>query len=53
MSTGRVDIYRKPCIVRRDPVALTAAAKILSITKPMSPAPCWVARAVYGEGNPR
>jgi hypothetical protein len=47
-------IYSRPAIVRRDPVTLTAAAKILSITKPvMKPSPCWVARAVYGEDNPR
>ncbi len=47
-------VYTKPAIVRRDPVALTAAVKILSITKPMmAPPPCWVARAVFGESNPR
>ncbi len=44
--------YEKPVLVRRDAVAqIAATTKILSITgKNMV---CWVARAVYGEGNPR
>jgi len=44
--------YAKPVILRRDPVALTTATKSIS-AKLLIPAPCWVARAVYGAGNPR
>ena len=50
MSLGKP--YAKPSLVRRDPVALIAAVKSVSqkFVKPMT---CWVARAVYGESNPR
>ncbi len=45
--------YQKPTLVCRDAVAhIAAATKILSITKP-PPMTCWVARAVYGESDPR
>lgn len=43
--------YAKPTLTRRDPLALIAATK--SISQLIFSAPCWVARAVYGESNPR
>jgi hypothetical protein len=47
-----VPTYVKPTLVRRDPVSLVLAVKSVS-QKIFKPAPCWVARAVYGADNPR
>jgi hypothetical protein len=49
--------YSKPVLCRAPTItavmAVAPTVKLLSITKP-SPSPeCWVARAVYGAGNPR
>ena len=51
--TKKKGSYQKPVLVCRDAVAqIVATTKILSINKPVTKT-CWVARAVYGEGNPR
>jgi len=46
-------LYAKPALARRDPVALTTAAKSISGKLFKVPMTCWVARAVYGADNPR
>lgn len=51
MQTGNPP-YRKPTIVRRDPLPLITAIKTIS-GKVFKEGPCWVARAVYGEADPR
>lgn len=45
--------YEAPALIRRDSLAeVTAVLKKNSGDKPKE-VPCWVARAVYGEDNPR
>ena len=46
--------YDAPTLIRRDSLAaVTAVMKKLSGDEKPKEVPCWVARAVYGEDNPR
>ena len=50
---SRARPYEKPVIARRDPLSLVLALKTISQKIVAPPMTCWVARAVYGAGNPR
>jgi hypothetical protein len=46
--------YEAPALIRRDSLAaVTAVLKKVSGEDDKPKAPCWVARAAYGEDNPR